>query len=112
MFRKSFIEVENMKLNLSFSKFRKYKSTVPGDIVITDEMEPPSITLIDYNKDHLNAQDSIKKIEGFSEIPNDMIRWIDIQGLGDKKILEDINHYFNDIHSSFFFYRPLRNEFC
>src|SRR6056297_1737805 len=84
-----------MKTNISFSRFRKFKSTIPGDIVITEEMHTTSIRIIDYNQDHLKVHDSVNSVNGLSKIPEGIIRWIDIQGLGDKRVLEDIKSEFS-----------------
>jgi len=82
-------EVNEMKTGLKLKKFRKAKSTIPGDIVITKEMQSPVIQVIDFNQDKI-IQNSIESVRGLSDIPQGFTRWIDIQGLGDKKVLEEL----------------------
>lgn len=84
-----------MKTDLLFSKFKKFNSSIPGDIVVTKEMQPPIISVIDYNQETIQVQKSIDNIKGLSEIPVGITRWIDVQGVGDKKVLEAIKNEFN-----------------
>ncbi|HRW33624.1 MAG TPA: magnesium/cobalt transporter CorA [Thermotogota bacterium] len=83
-----------MKKGLKIKKISKVKSTIPGDIVVTQEMPYPLIQVIDYQSDEINVLKSVKLIEGLSDIPTGFTRWIDIQGLGDKKVLEEIKKEF------------------
>lgn len=86
-------EVNEMKTGLKFSSFRKVKSTIPGDIVITKEMQLPVIQVIDYNQDKI-VRNSVETISELSDVPEGFTRWIDIQGLGDKKLLEELKSEF------------------
>ena len=83
-----------MKTGLKLTKFRKVKSTIPGDIIITKEMQSPVIQVIDYNQDKILGN-SVETVNGLFNIPKGFTRWIDIQGLGDKKVLEDLKKEFS-----------------
>src|SRR6056297_1823834 len=82
-----------MKTGLKIPKFKKAKSTIPGDIVITKEMQLPVIQVIDFNQDKI-TQNSVETVRGLSKVPEGFTRWIDIQGLGDKKVLEELKSEF------------------
>jgi magnesium transporter len=86
-------EVNEMKTELKFKNVSKTKSTIPGDIVITKEMQLPVIQVIDYNQDKI-VRNSVETVRGLSNVPEGFTRWIDIQGLGDKMVLEELKSEF------------------
>ncbi|MFX1594668.1 MAG: magnesium/cobalt transporter CorA [Promethearchaeota archaeon] len=71
----------------------------PGTLVYTGEkpIVKTKIKIIDYNKEDYHIQEDIKIDEKLAEIKKGVIRWIDITGLADIKIIEEIGNHL-DIH--------------
>lgn len=86
-------EVNVMKTGLKLTKFRKVQSAIPGDLIITKEMQLPLIQVIDYNQDKI-VRNSVETVKGLSNVSEGVTRWIDIQGLGDKRVLEELKREF------------------
>ena len=87
-----------MSPTLNSKLFRKRHTKVgarPGTLVIPKEAPSPRITSIHYSEsEHRTASvDSVEQLkEAFSE---DEITWVDIQGFGDRSIMQEIGATFN-----------------
>jgi len=81
-------------MKITFHKKRAFTGELPGEIVIEENMPKPVITVMDYNRDHYAFSKNVKDVESLADIPEGIVRWIDIQGVGDRKILESIKASF------------------
>ena len=81
-------------MKIAFHKKRAFTGELPGEIVIEENMPKPVITVMDYNKEHYTFRENVKDIESLADIPEGIVRWIDIQGVGDRSILESIQSVF------------------
>lgn len=70
--------------------------TAPGTIAIDKDSPRPVIEVIQFNQDHLSRKQNVSpsKIPGLSD---DRVTWINIVGLGDKQVIEQVAAKF-DIH--------------
>lgn len=71
----------------------------PGTIIYTEEVEKieTKIKIIDYNKDGYSVKE-IKQIdEDLTKIKDSHVRWIDVVGIHDTKIIREIGKQF-DLH--------------
>jgi magnesium transporter len=67
----------------------------PGTLVINSHAEKPAIRAIQYTPDHVEERDitDVGEIQGL--LAGDAVTWIDIQGLGDEKILRSVQEVFH-----------------
>ncbi len=69
----------------------------PGSLVFVGEkkLDKPSVSVFEYSKDYLNVLDitSLKQIK--SDIPQDRVCWLNIDGLHDTELIEYIGQTYN-----------------
>jgi len=81
-------------VKIFFLKKQKPKTQIPGEIIIEKHMTKPYLQVIDYDKKTFEMDSDVQGVVNLSNIPQGMVRWIDVQGLGDKKLLEDLKKEF------------------
>ena len=69
----------------------------PGVLKAREEAsrQPPSITLIEYDREHLEERTITNKEELLPHLDNKRITWINIDGLGDIDVLRTLGKQFN-----------------
>src|SRR4051812_4108703 len=88
-------ELRKARLN-STKRKRTPPGATPGSITIPEGAQSPRIVVFSYHDSFLEEV----KIKGIEELKihleksKHLTNWIDIQGIGDKKLLEDIAEYF------------------
>lgn len=83
-----------MKSNSIKSALKKV-GTKPGSIIYTGEksQELVEMTLISYNKDEYAV--NVLDIESIKDLDPDKVNWINVNGLHNEKLIEDIGRIFN-----------------
>ncbi len=78
--------------------FRKRHPPVgskPGTLMINGHALPPRIRLMKYKLDHLEERDIAAVAELKDLIEEDSVCWIDVQGLGNEKVLRELGDLFS-----------------
>ena len=78
--------------------FRKRHTPVgakPGTLMINAHAQPPSIRIMKYKPDHLEERDisAVAELEGL--LKENTVCWIDVQGLGDERVLREFADLFS-----------------
>lgn len=79
------------------SKRKKKVGLPPGTLIYTGDKvkEKTKVKLTDYTEDHFNV-DEFEEIQmDFTKIEKTFIRWINVYGLAETKVIEEIGHQFN-----------------
>ncbi|MEA5550480.1 magnesium/cobalt transporter CorA [Anabaena cylindrica UHCC 0172] len=71
--------------------------TLPGTIIIDENAEQPNIILIDYNQATLIREQITNPEDCANYLDTESVSWVDVQGLGNKDILERLGKVF-DLH--------------
>lgn len=77
-------------------KFKKYHrpGTAPGTLVPPEKAPPARITVISYSPEHFEEK-QIKKVQDcFAYRDNSMTTWINVEGLGQVEVLEQLGRHF------------------
>jgi magnesium transporter len=76
---------------------RSAPGLAPGVINISDDAIKPIITVYSYDNDnlHINNDIDMKELASLLESNPNQKHWIEVKGLGNKKLLEDLAAYFN-----------------
>ena len=75
-------------------KYYHQPGTAPGTIIVDETSQQPNIYVIDYNQTNLVHQE-IKNPEDCSQyLDTNSVSWVDVQGLGNKEILERLGQVF------------------
>lgn len=69
----------------------------PGTIVIDKKAPAPQIDVIQFNDEHIRCHENIA-VADMPPLVDEMVTWINIVGLGDKQIVEQVAERF-DIHA-------------
>jgi len=75
-------------------EFYHYPGTVPGTIIIDADAPPPTIFLIDYNHTNFIRQQVATPEECIPYLDQESVSWVDVQGLGNQEILEQMGQVF------------------
>ncbi len=76
--------------------FHQY-GTIPGTIIVDENSEQPNIFLIDYNQTGLIHKQISYPEECIQYLDTNSVSWVDVQGLGNKDILQRLGQSF-DLH--------------
>jgi len=81
----------------SSTKKKKKVGLPPGTLIYTGDKvnEKTKIKVTDYNKDQFNFQEFQDIQIDLTKIEKPFIRWIDIYGLAQVKVIEEVGHQFN-----------------
>lgn len=71
--------------------------TIPGTIIVDENSEQPNIFLIDYNQTDLIHKQISYPEECIQYLDTNSVSWVDVQGLGNKDILQRLGQSF-DLH--------------
>ena len=80
------------------SKKRKKKVGLPpGSLIYTGDKvkEKTKIKITDYNEEFYDFQETSEIQKDFTKIEKKLIRWIDVYGLAEVKVIEEIGRQFN-----------------
>ena len=79
-----------------FTKSSRKVGLPPGTIIYNKEMVniETKIKIIDYNDDEYNIKETKQVYEDLTDIKDPFVRWIDIVGIQDTKIIQDIGKQF------------------
>ena len=69
--------------------------SVPGTITIADGSKPSQISLIDYNSQRHRYATNLTPAECTAHLTTESVSWVDVGGLGDKAILEQLARVFH-----------------
>ncbi|MBN1360914.1 MAG: magnesium/cobalt transporter CorA [Sedimentisphaerales bacterium] len=78
--------------------FRKRHTPVgarPGTLMINEHAERPVIRVMKYRPDHLQEHDAATVAELKGLLEENAVSWIDVQGLGDEKVLREFADLFS-----------------
>ncbi len=77
-------------------KRRPSPGTPPGTITVDEGFPAPSVSVISYNESKLQEHRSVtlEELKRILSLNNNLIHWIDVQGLGDEKLLRELGDYF------------------
>ncbi len=92
--------INKFRLRLTTPVFKKRHPKIgarPGTLVIGEDALPPKMRLISYDATHLEIQDVDDVAELAVAKERGKITWIDVQGYGDKELIQEIGNLF-DIH--------------
>ncbi|MBD2385456.1 magnesium/cobalt transporter CorA [Cylindrospermum sp. FACHB-282] len=85
-------------LTKSFRKeYYHQPGTLPGTIIIDENAEYPTIFLIDYNQTNFIREQIATPEECVKYLETESISWVDVQGLGNRDILQSLGKVF-DLH--------------
>ena len=81
----------------SRKKRKKKVGLPPGTLIYTGDKvkEKPKIKITDYNEELYNYQEFSEIQKNLTKIEKNLIRWIDIYGLAEVKVIEEIGHQFS-----------------
>ncbi len=83
------------KLKRLFKKHRPPVGSRPGSFVVREDAVIPKIRVINYTRDTVEEKD-IEDVNELKEICNsDSVSWVDVQGMGDERILKKIAEIFS-----------------
>jgi magnesium transporter len=80
---------------------RRRRQVVPGEapglLKLSQDSPkiPPQITLIEYGPDHLDERRNVECDELLQHLNNELVTWINIDGLGDLSVLRMLGERFN-----------------
>ena len=81
-------------LGTIFSKQRPHVGASPGTLAISEESPPPRIRLMSYANGNVEERD-VEDVNELQEVHNvDAVTWIDVQGFGDKSVIQRIGDIF------------------
>lgn len=80
---------------ISLNYHHNLPGSMPGTISIADRAKPPEINLIDYNQDRHQYATNLTPEECAAYLDTESVSWVDVGGLGDKLILEQLAQVFN-----------------
>ncbi|MDX2273195.1 MAG: magnesium/cobalt transporter CorA [Cyanobacteriota bacterium] len=69
--------------------------TTPGTLVIPKDAHPPKLIVIDYTQEEVRRFVTHSPAECAAFIHSDSITWLDVQGLGDAELLQQLAQVFN-----------------
>lgn len=85
-------------LTKSFKKeYYHQPGELPGTIIIDENAEYPTIFLIDYNQTNFIRKQIATPEECVNYLDTESITWVDVQGLGNRDILQSLGKVF-DLH--------------
>lgn len=85
-------------LTKSFKKeYYHQPGELPGTIIIDENAEYPTIFLIDYNQTNFIREQIATPEECVNYLDTESISWVDVQGLGNRDILQSLGKVF-DLH--------------
>lgn len=89
-------ELRKLRLH-SHQPKRTPPGAMPGSITIPEGAQQPRIKIFSYSDSFFEEVliNGIEELKTHVEKSKHLINWIDIQGIGDKKLLEDIADYFS-----------------
>ncbi len=80
---------------ISLNYHHNLPGSMPGTISIADLAKPPEINLIDYNQNKHKYATNLTPEECAAYLDTESVSWVDVGGLGDKLILEQLAQVFN-----------------
>lgn len=86
------------KIKKMFSKRRPKVGAAPGTLVISKQAPEPRVHLIRYNLDGVTEEDLTDPEQLHNAFGKDDICWVDVQGFGDKAMMQRIGAIFG-LHS-------------
>jgi len=78
----------------SFKDFYHQPGTLPGTLIIDEDAEYPIIVLFDYNQTNFIRKQIATPEECLSYLDKESVSWVDVQGLGNKDILQRLGKVF------------------
>ena len=85
------------KREMLFKKKRRAPTgSSPGTLVIDSASPMPVIRVMSYNQNGMEEKEieSVEALGSYMEFRKDFVNWIDVQGLGDERILREISELF------------------
>ena len=89
--KRSNLSEENEDL---FDYYYHAPGSAPGTLSIESDAYPTEIDIFDYTPERINHSQNLTTQEIIPYLDTESISWIDIQGLGDEKILREIGEIF------------------
>lgn len=80
---------------ISLNYHHNLPGSMPGTISIAERAKPPEINLIDYNQEQHKYATNLTPEECAAYLDTESVSWVDVGGLGDKLILEQLAQVFN-----------------
>ena len=77
-----------------FDYYYHSPGSAPGTLSIEPDAYPTEIDIFDYTSERINHSQNLTTQEIIPYLDTESISWIDIQGLGDEKILREIGEIF------------------
>lgn len=77
-----------------FDYFYDIPGSIPGTLIIEDDATPPTIILIDYNKETATRLQVATPEECAPYLDTQSVSWVDVQGLGSEEILKRLGNVF------------------
>ena len=77
-----------------FDYYYHAPGSAPGTLSIESDAYPTEIDIFDYTPERINHSQNLTTQEIIPYLDTESISWIDIQGLGDEKILREIGEIF------------------
>jgi magnesium transporter len=78
-------------------EFYHQPGTLPGTIIVDPDASPLKIVLIDYNNSKVTHKELITPEECTAYLDTESVSWVDVQGLGNVKVLQQLGKVF-DLH--------------
>jgi magnesium transporter len=78
----------------NFKDFYHQPGTLPGTLIIDEDAEYPTIVLFDYNQANFIRKEIAAPEECLSYLDTESVSWVDVQGLGNKDILQRLGKVF------------------
>lgn len=83
----------SIRQSLNMNYFQDVPGSMPGTLRVKTEA-PPQITLIDYNEHGCVRAELINPSDILPYIDTDSVSWIDLQGIGNEAILQQVGQVF------------------
>jgi magnesium transporter len=78
----------------NFKDFYHQPGTLPGTLIIDEDAEFPTIVLFDYNQTNFIRKQMATPEECLNYLDTESVSWVDVQGLGNKDILQRLGKVF------------------
>lgn len=79
---------------LFFRKRHPDQGAMPGTLVVSSEAVPCTISVVRYDPDLIEEQQDVDVEQLTANTPAGQVQWIDVQGLGDEKVLRRMGEIF------------------
>ncbi len=89
---------KNINKLTSIQDYYHQQGTIPGSIIIDENAVQPNIIWVDYNQTELIRVQINKPEDCTNYLDSESVSWVDVQGLGNRDILERLGQVFN-LHS-------------